>query len=79
MERFRLSATESRSTQVIELKLPTMTCGHCVRTVTQIVQGIDAAAKVEIDLPTHRVRIESSHDRQEFARALTEEGYVPAE
>jgi len=63
---------------VIELTLPTMTCGHCVRTVTQTVKGIDAAAKVEIDLPTHRVQIQSSHDRQEFATALSAEGYAPA-
>ena len=63
---------------MIELKLPTMTCGHCVRTVTQTVQAIDAAAKLEIDLPSQRVRIESTHDRQEFAKALTAEGYAPA-
>jgi copper chaperone len=63
---------------MIELKLPTMTCGHCVRTVTQTVQGVDAAAKLEIDLPSQRVRIESTHDRQEFARALIAEGYAPA-
>lgn len=62
---------------MIEMKLPTMTCGHCVRTVTQTVQGVDVAAKVEIDLPAQLVRIESLHDRQEFERALTEEGYAP--
>ncbi len=63
---------------MIELKLPTMTCGHCVRTVTQTVQAVDAAAKVEIDLPAQRVRIESLLERQAFERALIEEGYAPA-
>ena len=63
---------------MIELKLPTMTCGHCVRTVSETVQRIDAAAKVDVDLPAKTVRIESQHERQEFVRALWEEGYVPA-
>lgn len=63
---------------MIELTLPNMTCGHCVRTVTETVQRIDAQAKLEIDLPTHRVRIESPQPQQAFAKALVEEGYPPA-
>ena len=65
-------------TTMIELNLPTMTCEHCVRTVSQTVQRVDAAAKVAVDLPGKTVRIESRHDRQEFVRALSEEGYEPA-
>ncbi len=63
---------------MIELKLPTMTCEHCVRTVNHTVQQVDAAAKVVVDLPTKTVRIESQHARQEFVRALSDEGYAPA-
>ena len=29
---------------MIELTLPTMTCGHCVKTVTSVVQQVDAQA-----------------------------------
>jgi len=50
----------------IELKLPTMTCGHCVRTVSETVRQVDAAAQVEVDLPTQRVCIESQRERQAF-------------
>ena len=63
---------------MIELRLPTMTCGHCVRTVSDTVQRIDAQAKVDVDLPAQTVRIESQHERQEFVRALSDEGYAPA-
>jgi copper chaperone len=63
---------------MIELILPTMTCGHCVRAVTAAVQRVDAQARVEIDLPSHRVRIESGMAPTEFAAVLTEEGYAPA-
>ena len=63
---------------MIELTLPSMTCGHCVRTVTETVQRVDAAAAVQIDLPTHQVRIESTQRAAAFAAALTEQGYAPA-
>lgn len=63
---------------MIEMTLPTMTCGHCVKTVTATVQQVDAAAQVQIDLPTHRLRIESSLPADAFERALAEEGYARA-
>ena len=62
----------------IELTLPDMTCGHCVRTVTAAVQQVDPAARLTIDLPTHKAVIESHLPLQAFAAALTEEGYAPA-
>ena len=62
---------------MIELTLPTMTCGHCVRTVTETVQRVDRTAKLSVDLPNHRVQIESEQPGQAFAEALTEEGYAP--
>ena len=45
---------------MIELTLPTMTCGHCVRTVTETVQKVDALATLKIDLPNHQVQITST-------------------
>jgi copper chaperone len=60
---------------MIELTLPTMTCGHCVKTVTRTVQQLDPAATVDIDLATHRVSIGSARDAQAFRAALAEEGY----
>lgn len=63
---------------MIELTLPTMTCGHCVRTVTETVQRVDDQATVMIDLPSHKLQIESAQPAQAFAAALTEAGYAPA-
>ncbi len=63
---------------MIEMTLPTMTCGHCVKAVTATVQQLDAAAQVQIDLPTHTLRIESTLPAQDFERALAEEGYAKA-
>ena len=63
---------------MIELTLPTMTCGHCVRTVTQTVQKVDAQATLKIDLPTHHVQIESTQPAAAVTAALAEEGYAAA-
>ena len=63
---------------MIELTLPTMTCGHCVKAVSAAVAQVDAAAQVQIDLPTHQVRIESTRPAVEFLRVLAEEGYIAA-
>ena len=63
---------------MIDLTLPTMTCGHCVRSVTETVQRVDAQATLKIDLPTHQVHIESTQPQAAFVAALTEEGYAPA-
>lgn len=60
---------------MIELTLPTMTCGHCVKTVTATVRRLDAAAQVRVDLPTHSVQIESTRPADELKKALAEEGY----
>ena len=63
---------------MIELTLPTMTCGHCVRTVTETVKQVDGQATLQIDLASHQVRIESTQPAAAFTAALAEEGYAPA-
>jgi len=63
---------------MIEFIIPSMTCGHCVRTVTDTVHQIDAKAAVDIDLGAHRVRIDSQQPTEAFEKALAEEGYQPA-
>jgi copper chaperone len=60
---------------MIELKVNDMTCGHCVKTITKTVTSLDPAAKVEADLGTKRVRIESSRPAAELAQALGEAGF----
>ena len=64
---------------MIELKLPDMSCGHCASTVTKAVKQVDPAAKVEVDLDTKKVRIDSAEERQAFEQALDEAGYPAAQ
>jgi Cu+-exporting ATPase len=58
-----------------ELTVEDMTCKHCVGRVTKAVQEIDGAAKVEIDLPTKKVKIDSQADLDRIAQAIDEAGY----
>ena len=63
---------------MIEMTLPDMSCGHCASTVTQTCKLVDPAAKVEVDVGAKKVKIESAEDRNDFAEALAEAGYPPA-
>jgi copper chaperone len=62
----------------IELTLPDMTCGHCVKTVTATAQRLDPQAQVRTDLATHRAVFETSVARDVLAKALADEGYPAA-
>jgi len=62
----------------LELTLPDMTCGHCVKSVTATVQQLDPAATLQFDLPQHKVSIQSSQDAERIKAALAEEGYPAA-
>lgn len=58
-----------------ELHVEGMTCNHCVSTVTKSVLGVDGAAKVKVDLPSHTVHIESKADINVIKDAIIEAGY----
>ncbi len=58
-----------------ELTVEGMSCGHCVGRVTKTVQGLDESAKVEIDLSTGKVRIDSRVGLDQIAAAIDEAGY----
>jgi copper chaperone len=58
-----------------QLQVDNMSCGHCVGAVTKAVQGVDAAAKVDIDLATKSVRIDSTTPLAPLQSAIADAGY----
>ena len=58
-----------------ELTVEDMSCGHCVGRVTKSVQALDKDAKVEVDLPTKKVKIDSTADLDRIAEAIVAAGY----
>ena len=63
---------------MIEFNVPGMTCGHCTRAVTEALMEVDPQAKVEVDLASKRVTVESARERAALEAALAEAGYAPA-
>jgi len=69
---------EAKENRMIAFQVDDMTCGHCVRTITEAVKGADAGATVRIDLGSHRVEIEPSRaDAHRLHDAIAEAGYTP--
>jgi len=61
-----------------QFKVSGMSCGHCVRSVTQAIQALDQAARVEVDLAAGLVRVEGSLDAAQIQLAIREAGYEVA-
>lgn len=62
---------------MIQFRVEDMTCNHCVMTVTKAVKALDGAARVEIDLPGHSVKVESGRPAAEVEAAIRDAGYTP--
>ena len=62
---------------MIEFNVEGMSCGHCVNALTEAVKAVDPRARVDVDLASHKVRVESAQAREALAAALVEAGYPP--
>lgn len=56
-----------------------MSCGHCVKSITQAVQQVAPGAQVQADLAAHTVSISDLPDADlpRVKAAMTEAGYTP--
>ena len=57
-----------------------MTCGHCVKAVTEEVSAIEGVESVAVNLETGAVTVTAAADptREQMAAAVDEAGYVLA-
>ncbi|CAD5107259.1 heavy-metal-associated domain-containing protein [Zestomonas carbonaria] len=56
-------------------KVQGMSCGHCVRAITQALQARDPQARVQVDLGAGEVRVEGGLADAAVLEAIREEGY----
>ena len=63
---------------MISFTIPSMSCGHCVKAITQVVQTADPQATVQADVAQHRVDLETSTPREQLVQLLADAGYAPA-
>ncbi len=64
------------STQTHDLTVSGMSCQHCVKAITQAIQGEDPSAIVEVELPQGLTRVTTTLARDTVAHLIEEEGYV---
>ena len=62
----------------MDFTIPAMSCGHCVRAITETLQKADPAAQVTIDLATKHVSVQTTQSQSAVAAALAEAGYPAA-
>ena len=60
---------------MIDFKVQGMTCGGCVRGVTNALHRVDADAIVNVDLPSKRVSVNSTADVQQLKQAIEKAGF----
>ena len=53
-----------------------MSCGHCVKAITNAVQAKDPAASVRVDLAAKEVGVESALSAEQVIEVISEEGYA---
>ncbi|MDR9751572.1 cation transporter [Pseudomonas sp. SZMC_28357] len=52
-----------------------MSCGHCVKAITNAIQGQDFTAEVRVDLAAGEVRVDSQLSAEQLIDVISEEGY----
>lgn len=59
----------------MELKIESMTCGGCARSVTRAIQSVDPNARIEADPAARSVKVETSVNLGTLRQILEEAGY----
>lgn len=62
---------------MLQMTIPSMTCGHCVRSITETVQQLDANAYVTADTTSKLVSVDANVTDAAIILALTEAGFPP--
>lgn len=58
-----------------ELQVEGMNCSGCVKGVTRSVQAVDSNAKVDVDLQSKTVRVETQASLDAVRAAISDAGY----
>ncbi len=66
-------------TRTLTLSVPDMSCAHCKATIERAVAATDPAARLAVDLPAHRVAVETTIPAAAMIAALEAAGYPATE
>ncbi len=60
---------------MLTLSIPAISCGHCVRAITDTVLALDPDAVVQVDIATRTAVIDTRADSATVLDKLADEGY----
>jgi len=60
---------------MLSLKVSGMTCGGCINAVTRAVQAQDPGAKVQADLATQIIELETTLSVEQASQAIADAGF----
>ncbi len=60
---------------MLSLKVSGMTCGGCIKAVTKAIQSQDPEAKVQADLESQMVNLETSLSALQASQIITDAGF----
>ena len=60
---------------MLSLRVSGMTCGGCINAVIRAIQAQDPTAKVQADLATQKVTLETSLSAEKAAQLITDAGF----
>ena len=60
---------------MLSLKVSGMTCGGCINAVTRAIQAQDPQAKVQVDLASQTVNLETTLSEAKASQLISEAGF----
>jgi copper chaperone len=76
MASLKLHSTSNQGVILMQIfNVQGMSCGHCVKAVTQALQAKDPDAEVKVDLGAKTVEVQSKLPSETVIEAIREEGY----
>lgn len=61
---------------MLELKVPSMVCDGCVETVTKAIKTHEPNAKVDIDLDSKKVSVDTKASEESIKQVITAAGHT---
>lgn len=62
----------------MDLRIESMTCGGCARSVTRAIRSVDPAARVEANPAARAVKVETTATQAAILQVLDEAGFPAA-
>ncbi len=66
----------TKGNAMFNVRIPSISCGHCVRTITEAIKALDPAATVNVEMDSKIVSIDTQAAPAAITASLASAGYV---